>query len=146
MMGDFSKVYSIRFDCMPSQLESLCHIPLPHGSPLGRYEPLRFEPADGWPATFLCLRHGHACVRSPDDIRSDLETRIPGAPPSPVWLIGCTCVHENCGRRHTIYASGAPTWPEVWRRILKLSPRIPCGDHDLEWRKDLMRGMVFGHN
>lgn len=146
MQGDFSLVYSIRCDCAPSQLEPLCHIPLPHGSPLGKYASLHYQAGDGWPATFLCLRHGSACVRSPEDIRSDLEMRTPGSPPSPVWLIGCVCVHPNCGRRHTIYATGATSWADVWRRVLKLSPRVPCGDHDLQWRKDLMRGAVLAHD
>lgn len=147
MQGDFSLVYSIGFDCVPSALEPLCHLPLPHGSPLGRYDqPGGYGPGDGWPATFLCLRHGVACVRSPEEIQNDLDLRVPGEPLAPLWQITCTCAHENCGRRHVLYAAREASWPEVWRRILKLAPKVPCGDHDLAWRKDLMRGTAFPHD
>jgi len=146
MTGDFTVVYSVRFDCTPTPLEPLCHLPLPHHSPLGAYEGSHYRPTDAWPATFLCLRHGLACERSPQEIQSDLEVRTPGAPVPPMWRIACTCAHQNCGKRHTIYAARLPGFPEVARRILKLAPRIPCGDHLLECRIDLMRGAVFGHD
>ena len=146
MVGNFTIVYSIRFDCPPSQLEPLCCVPLPHQSPLGKYEGMDYQPTEYWPANFVCLRHGVACVRSPEDVRSDLEVRGPGAPVPPLWRITSICAHRDCGRRHIVYASRLLTWTEVARRILKLSPKFPCGDHELEWRKDLMRGTAFAHD
>ncbi len=146
MVGDFTVVYSIQFDCTPTQLEPACHLPLPHRSPLGSYGSQQFEPGEYWPANFLCSRHGLACVRSPEDIRSDLETRLPGAPVPPMWRIACICAHKDCGREHTFYAARMPNWQELARRIVKLSPRIPCGDHNIEWRIDLLRGSTYAHD
>lgn len=146
MEGDFSRVYAVHCGCKPSPLEPACHIPLPHGSPLGHYQGALFQPtAEAWPATFVCLRHGLVKVWWPDEIRLDLETRAPGKTPTAMWQIKCKCVHDGCGRRHIVYAAGA-SWGQVWRRILKRRPRVRCGDHDLQWRKDLMRGTMFEHD
>ena len=63
MVNGFTVVHSVILDCAGPRTEHLCHIPLPHQSPLGIYEGPLYRPTGEWPAIFLCLLHGRTSVR-----------------------------------------------------------------------------------
>lgn len=145
-IGTTSFVFSAFMDCpFPERDREYCDIPLPLQSPLGIYEGLDYRATGEWPATFLCLRHGHVCARSLDSIHQRAETRGPGQPAPSLWAIECKCGNESCGTLHTIYTARIPTEAEVIRRVLYLNPRVSCGDHVLLWRENLMNVTEFAH-
>lgn len=130
----------------PEGDDQYCNIPLPHQSPLGIYEGLRYRPIGEWPAIFLCLRHGRASAHWPDSIHFEIEPKVLGEPLPPLWKIECACAHDNCGEPHTIYTARIPTAAELIRRILRIKPTLACGDHLLTWREDLIRVTEFAHD
>jgi hypothetical protein len=138
---------SITFDfaaclgCYDVSPERRCSVLLPRQSPLGTTVDQRYQPTDEWPASFLCLRHGHTSVRSVDSIQ--LEAEMLGQEGRPLlWRIVCRCGHENCGRLHVFYVHRMPDWPTITRLIMKINPSVPCGDgsHSLVWRENSMEG------
>jgi hypothetical protein len=148
-MGDpissFSHEHSVILGCPHLEGAQPCYIPLPLQSPLGKYEGLRYQPMGEWPLVFLCLWHARVYECRPDSIHLETDMRLPGQPVSPLWRIECDCAHENCGKLHTIYTAREKDWPTIVRLILKRNPIVPCGDHDLVWREDLMRGTEYPH-
>lgn len=141
-MGAFTTVHCIRTTC-PDGDNQFCYIPLPLQSPLGRYEDQQYRPTGEWPATFLCLRHGQLSVDSPASIHPEIEPRVQGQPVPPMWMIEAECAHENCGKLHTIYTARAPDRETVLKQIGRLNPAIPCRNHNLVWREDLLKMTEF---
>ena len=145
-LGTWSHEFVVRLGCPNREGEQKCSIPLPRQSLLGIYEGLKYRPTGEWPETFLCVRHARVFVCSIDSVDLDLEMRGLDELVSPMWRIECQCAHENCGRLHTIYTGRMPDWPSIVRRILKTNPSVPCSDHDLVWREDLMRATEIAHD
>jgi hypothetical protein len=141
----FTSVYSVTLDCAQPDTEHLCHIPLPHQSPLGIYKVQQYRRMGEWPATFLCLLHGRAFVRSRDHIQHEIEMRVPGEPVPQMWQIEVACARENCGRRQRIYTARAPDPDTLLKVLMRKKPVVPCGDHDLIWREDLISLIEFAH-
>ena len=131
--------------CRHRPEETPCNVPLPRRSPLGIYEGLRYRTTGEWPATFVCLRHGHTFACSPDNVHVEVEMRGLGQPVSPLWKIESRCAHEDCGRLHTFYTGRMPDWAAIVERIVKIQPHVACGDHGLLWSPGLMRGTEFAH-
>lgn len=128
-----------------SSEDAPCYIPLPRQSPLGKYEGLRYQSMGEWPLTFLCLRHGLSFSCWPYSIHLETDMRLPGQSVSPLWQIECECARENCGKLHTIYTGLMPNWYAIAQRILKIEPRVPCGDHKLIWNGSSMRATEYPH-
>jgi hypothetical protein len=131
--------YAICLGCSDRGPEQECCIFLPHQSPLGAFSHPRYLPTGEWPATFLCLRHGHSCVRSADSVHLGIEMLAPDQSIPPLWRIECECGHESCGKRHAIYTAKMPDWASIVRWVLKTNPVVPCDGHELVWREELMR-------
>lgn len=140
----FTHVYCIKTGC-PAVDDQYCYIPLPLQSPLGIYADQQYQPTGEWPATFLCLRHGRVSVDWPDSIHLETEPRFPGQPVPPLWRIECECAHQNCGRTHSIYTARAPDPETILKAISRRNPTIPCDDHILVWRDDLMSLNEFAY-
>jgi hypothetical protein len=145
-IATWSHEFSVVLGCPHPEDKSPCYIPLPRQSLLGTFEGQHCLPKGEWPATFLCLRHGRAFVCFPDSIHLEIDIRLPGQPVSSLWRIECECAHENCGKLHSIYTAGEKDWPTIVRRILRRNPLVPCCDHKLLWREDLMRGTEYPHS
>jgi hypothetical protein len=145
VIGRFTHVHCVKMNC-PDGDNQFCYIPLPLQSPLGIYVGQQYQPMGGWPATFLCLRHGRASAYWPDSIRHEIEPMVLGQPVPQMWKIECECAHENCGTLHTIYTARAPDWETILKAVAKWNPNVPCGDHLLIWTKELMRGTEFAYN
>lgn len=140
MNAAFTVVYSVILDCHAPGSRDNCSIPLPRQGPLGTFEGQQRQPLGGWPATFLCLLHGRMCVRSADSVRIRQEIHPPGQPVPSLWTIESRCAHKDCGKLHTVYTAREGDWSTIVRLILERGPIVPCGDHDLAWREDLMHG------
>jgi len=128
--------YSVILDC--EKPEERCRIFLPRQIQSGTSVYRHYQPRDGWPATFLCLRHGILSVRQGTDVRRDICRPDPREPVPPLWRIVGECAHEHCGERHTIYLSEQPDRESIWRGISWWNPKIPCGAHLLVWREHLI--------
>jgi len=113
-----------------------CRIFLPRQNPSETFEYLQDQPMGSWRAMFLCLRHGTVCVRDSDSVQLEVSPMDQGQPSPTFWEIECVCGHENCGTLRTIYAGGMEDSSEIKARILKMAPTIPCGSHNLVWRRD----------
>jgi hypothetical protein len=137
-MGAFTHVHCVSLDC-PAGDDEYCYIPLPRQSPLGIYEGQHYQPTGEWPVTFLCRRHGTVSVDLPDSVHLTAEPMVPGLPVPPLWRIDCECAHENCGRMNTIYTARAPDREALLKGIARKNPTVPCGDHNLVWREDLIQ-------
>ncbi len=138
---------AVWLDCSDQRRpDEKCSIFLPHQSPLGTFRGQVRQPTGEWPAVFLCLRHGRSCVRSADSIRLDVEVLAPHQPVHSLWRIECRCGHNSCGAARTIYIGRMQNWEKIVQVILESRPTVPCGDHDLTWREDLMRGVEFAHD
>ncbi len=146
MVDELPRVYSVNLRCADPGLEYLCQIPLPRRSPLGIFEGQYSLSMGDWPATLLCLRHGRSFSHWADSVRLETEVRVRNRPVPSLWKIECECAHENCGKPHAIYTARAPDWATILARILGTKPTVPCGDHSLVWREDLMHGTEFAHN
>jgi hypothetical protein len=144
-LGEFSFTHSMILGCSDQVVQS-CSIPLPQQSPLGIYEHLHFLSMGEWPLVFLCLRHMRLSVRFPDNIHLVQEMKPLGQRTSPLWKIECQCARENCGEIHTFYTGGMPDWPSIRQRLLKTTPKVVCGDHDLLWREELMHCTEYPHD
>jgi hypothetical protein len=132
-----TNVYSVILDCgSPNK----CSIPLPRQSREQTAMRQWRVPAGAWPATFLCLKHRRAYVRSEQHVHPVDEIRPEGSPVPQLWVIGVVCAHENCRGQHTIYTARENDRSQVVRLVLEPSPiMVPCGDHNLIWRQDLMQ-------
>lgn len=137
--------FCVVLDCA-DRPDDPCRAFLPRQSPLGDVEGPVYQPKGEWPATFLCIRHGHTSVRLAADVRHGVEAQDPHLPIPPLWRIECVCGHENCGREHAIYVYKQPDWESILRGISFWNPEIPCGSHKLVWRPDLMHHEVFAHD
>ena len=144
-IATWSHEFSVVLGCPHPEGQPPCYIPLPRQSPLGIYEGLLYRPMGEWPLTFLCLPHGRVYECWPDSIHLEVDMRLPGQPVSPLWKIECECAHDNCGRIHTLYTGQITDWPSIVRQILGTNPRVPCGDHALLCREDLMRPTEIAH-
>lgn len=133
--------FAVCLGCSDAGPELECCILLPHESPLGTLQGQRYRPTDEWPATFLCLRHMHMCVRSADNIRVEIEVMAPNQH-SVLWRIVSRCGHENCDRTNVFYIGKVPDLATIRRRIMRLNPTIPCenGGHSFAWREDRIEG------
>jgi hypothetical protein len=132
----------VNLDCSMSR-GGKCSVVLPLQSPLGTVAGLSYLREDTWPAVFLCLRHGRACICS--DEHRDQRIRTTSLSLLPLWQIVCECGHEGCGRSHTSYTDKARDWATLAKLILVAPPSIRCGDHVLIWREELMRGTAYPH-
>lgn len=137
-IGLMTHVFRVRLNC-PEKNNDLCSIPLPLESPLGIYDGQQYRATGEWPAIFLCLLHGRAFAYQPDSIHLETEARGLGQLVPQMWKIECECAHENCGMIHTIYTARAPDRERVLKSIARWNPAIPCGDHHLVWRDELIR-------
>ena len=108
--------WAVCLGCSDAGPEHECCILLPHQSPLGTVEDQRYQPTDEWPATFLCLRHGHMCVRSAESVRLQIETLAPTGRPL-LWRVVCRCGRESCERMHIIYIGKVPDWADSTCRL-----------------------------
>lgn len=143
----FAKVCAIILDCPLSNLSaSPCQIPLPLQTRAGRCDDLQSLPIETWPAICLCLKHGRAFARWPRNVRLADEILAPGQPVPSLWKIECVCDHENCGRRHTIYASREKDQTGLAKAIEREDPKVTCDGHYLVWRPDLMKVTEIAHN
>jgi hypothetical protein len=145
LMGHFSSIHCVKMNC-PAGDNQFCNIPLPLQSPIGIYADRQYQPIGEWPVTCLCLRHGLVSAYWLDSIHHEIEMMALGQPVPQMWQIECECAHENCGKLHTIYTARAPDWETILRAIARWNPNVPCGDHILIWRKELMRGTEFAYN
>jgi hypothetical protein len=138
-----TNVYSVILDCgSPNR----CSIPLPRQNQEQTSERRWRVPAGASPGTFLCLRHGRTYVRSEQHVHPVPEIRPQGSPVPQLWVIDAVCAHENCGRQHTIYTAREDDWSHIVRLILEPTPIVvPCGDHNLIWRRDLMQGTEIAY-
>jgi len=123
-----------------------CYFFLPRRSRLGTFEHPRRLPTGEWPLTFLCLRHERSSVCSLANIRPEAEMLTQGRPILPMWWIEVVCAHESCGRSQSIYAGGTSDWQAIVGRILETEPQVPCGDHYLVWREELIRHEMLPHD
>ena len=142
----FTMVSAVILDCPRGDPADPCRIPLPVQSLVGMCDGPRDLPLGTWPAVFLCLKHAHACVRSPRDVQLEDELRVPDEPVPALWRIECECAHGGCGRRHAIYTSGTPDWETIERVILLRQPSVACDEHLLIWKKELMHGIEIAHD
>jgi hypothetical protein len=117
-----------------------CRAFLPRRGPLGDVVASEYRPTGEWPATFLCVRHGRACVRLAAHVSRGVEAQHPGLPVPSLWRIKCVCGHEDCGMEHVIYVYKQQDWESILRGISQWNPEITCGSHRLIWDRDLMRG------
>jgi hypothetical protein len=139
MSSAFTNVYSVILDCRSPGSRDECSIPLPRQSRGETSEDQWRLRVGTWPTTFLCLRHRRAFVRSELHVHPVAEIRPPGLPVPQMWVIKALCGHENCGEPHTIYTAREEDWSQVVRSILEPTPIVvPCGNHALVWREDLM--------
>jgi hypothetical protein len=145
VIGGITHIHCVNLNC-PDGESQLCYIPLPLQSPIGIYEGQKYRPMGKWPVTFLCLRHGQASAYLPDMIRHGIESMVPGQPVPQMWQIECQCAHEHCGKLHTIYTARAPDWKTILRAVGRWNPSVPCGDHVLIWKEELMRGIEFAYD
>lgn len=122
-----------------------CSIPLPRRSHLGTFESLECQPMGEWPQVFLCLRHGQAFECLPDSIHFEADMRLPGQRVSPLWRIECVCGEENCATRHEFYTGRMPNWDSILEWLLMSQPKVPCGDHTIVWKKNLIAWEEFAH-
>ena len=144
MCASFRHTWVVYTQCpVPQGLDPACSIPLPHETPLGRYEGQQYQPTGIWPVTFLCLRHGISALHSSQDVRLDVEPVSPEGDLPVFWTIEATCAHENCDKMHTIYTARMPAAPELVSRLMRTTPAIPCDGHDLVWREDLIRATAY---
>lgn len=144
-MSTIATVCAVILGCPESNPLNPCRIPLQLQTPARRCEDQQGLPIDTWPATFLCLQHGHACVCWPHNVHLDHEILDLGQPIPSLWKIRCRCAHEGCERLHTIYASREKEWTGVVKAIERHDPKVPCDGHDLVWREDWMHGEI-AHN
>jgi hypothetical protein len=139
-----SHEHSVVLGCPVHDYEQFCDIPLPRQSHLGTYEGLEYRPTNDWRETFLCLRHGRAFVCSPRKIQLTLQARGLDECVSSLWQIDAVCA--KCGGGvNTFYTAKMPNWTSIVQRVLKTNPKFLCGDHDFEWREDLMSGSEIAH-
>lgn len=115
-----------------------CHereqIVLPRQSPLGIYEGQKYQPMAGWPAMFLCLRHGRVSLHWPDNVHSEeVEVSAQDQPQPALWQIDFQHDQENCGKLHTIYTTCSVAYSEadIANRITRTNPKVACGEHEL---------------
>jgi hypothetical protein len=145
-MSTIATVCSVILDCPESNPSDPCRIPLPLQIPIRRCEDLQSLPMGTWPAIFLCLRHGHACVRWPHNVHLEHEALALGQRIPSLWRIECVCAHESCGRRHAIYTARARELARILELIAIYAPEVACDGHALVWREGLMSGTEFPHN
>ncbi len=131
--------FCIGLDC-GDNAENRCRAFLPRQSPLGDVAGSEYRPTGQWPATFLCIRHGHASVRQAKDVGPALEAQSSNLPIPSLWEIECVCGHENCGMEHIIYVYKQQDWESILRGISHWNPEVTCGSHRLIWKQNLMSG------
>lgn len=142
----FSHEHSVVLGCPHPEGAQPCYIPLPLRSPLGVSEGLSFRALGDWPLSFVCMRHRRVFVCGPDCIELETDMRLPGQPVSSLWKIECRCAREGCGRIRTLYTGRMPDWPSVAQWLLKTTPDVTCGDHNLIWQEDMMLATEFLHD
>lgn len=126
--------WAVELDCGDQTVRGHCRIFLPPQSPLGTYKDPQGQPSGMWPASFLCLRHGHLSIRNSNSVRLDIgDSPIPN-----FFRIEAECGLESCAKLHTLFAAGAPDSKDVIGRILSDRPAIACNGHDLIWKDNLV--------
>jgi hypothetical protein len=109
-------------------------IVLPRQSPLGTYEGLEYQPMGGWPANFLCLRHGRVSLYWPDTVHlTQIGVLAPDQPQPSLWEIDFQHDQENCGRLHTIYTTCSIAYSEadILNQIARTKSAFLCGEHEV---------------
>ena len=135
---------AVLLDCSDDPLQPCC-IFLPHQTPLGTHDNQLHPPIGTWNAMFLCLAHEQACPRSERNVGLEPYMLDQREPIPPFWQIEYECGRENCGMPHTIYTGGPSDFSKIVSRILRTSPAVPCGDHNVVWKKELMQGTFRAH-
>lgn len=138
--------WALRMDCCAEANPNIPrHIALPHQSRLGTFEYPHYRLSADWPVTFLCLRHGHAFVRSKSNLLP--EKLDPDQNYRPVWRIQCVCAREGCQESRTIYIGHCSSREDIARVIGKWNGVLSCAaGHPLQWREDLMRYERIAYN
>ncbi len=116
-------------------------IVLPRPSPLGTYEGLEYQPKGGWPASFLCLRHGQVSLHWPDTVHlTEVGVLAPDQPQSALWQIDFQHDQDSCGRMHTIYTSCSEAYSEtdIRNHIARTNPIVPCGSHEIAMKNQFL--------
>jgi hypothetical protein len=141
--------YAISLECDKQKDPNAFNVFLPHQSPLGTFAIPKYLPSNEWPATFLCLVHGHSYVHSPEDIRCEFQQLSPDGSMPLFWQIKCKCRYDDCEKSHVIYTARIPSEDLLRQQIQKLKQRnmlhIPCGSHELLLQEEAIELTSFEH-